>query len=117
MEMFLRMPGREDYAEINFSPSSCWAAYRFSAYREGMTNLAAEPPAIRLEARGDHVVLEAELVLPGGFKHDSVTLALAAVVEETDGTKTCWALRHPGGEPDFHHGDCFALTLPPTGTS
>lgn len=117
MEMFLRMPGHEDYAEMNFSPSSCWAAYRFSAYREGMANLAAEPPAIRLDAGDDHVALEAELVLPAGFRHDSVTVALAAVVEETDGAKTYWALQHPGDRPDFHHKDCFALTLPPTGIS
>lgn len=38
-------------------------------------------------------------------------LALSAVIEETDGTKSYWALRHPPGAPDFHHPDCFALTL------
>ena len=39
-------------------------------------------------------------------------LAVSAVIEETDGTKSFWALRHPPGPPDFHHPDCFALTLP-----
>ncbi len=40
-----------------------------------------------------------------------VSIALSAVIEETDGTKSYWALRHPPGPPDFHHPDCFALTL------
>jgi len=38
-------------------------------------------------------------------------IGLSAVIEETDGTKSYWALRHPPGKPDFHHPDCFALTL------
>ena len=38
-------------------------------------------------------------------------IALSAVIEEIDGTKSYWALRHPPGPPDFHHRDCFALTL------
>lgn len=40
-------------------------------------------------------------------------IALSAVIEEVDGTKSYWALRHPPGPPDFHHPDCFALTLGP----
>ena len=39
-------------------------------------------------------------------------IALSAVIEEVDGTKSYWALRHPPGAPDFHHPDCFALELP-----
>ncbi len=41
-------------------------------------------------------------------------LALSAVIEEKEGTKSYWALKHPPGKPDFHHPDCFALTLPAT---
>lgn len=37
--------------------------------------------------------------------------AISAVIEETDGTKSYWALAHPPGRPDFHHSDCFALEL------
>jgi len=40
------------------------------------------------------------------------SVGLSAVIEEIDGTKSYWALRHPPGPPDFHHPDCFALTLP-----
>lgn len=40
-------------------------------------------------------------------------IAISAVIEETDGTKSYWALAHPAGKPDFHHPTCFAATLPP----
>jgi hypothetical protein len=46
------------------------------------------------------------------FADTSLTLGLSAVIEEKDGTKSYWALAHPPGKPDFHHKDCFALTLP-----
>jgi hypothetical protein len=39
-------------------------------------------------------------------------LALTAVIEETDGTKSFWALAHAPGPPDFHNPDCFIATLP-----
>ena len=46
------------------------------------------------------------------FPDAPLRLGLSAVIEETDGTKSYWALAHPPGKPDFHHKDCFALTLP-----
>jgi hypothetical protein len=41
-------------------------------------------------------------------------LGLAAVLEEKDGTKSYWALAHPGEseKPDFHDPVCFAAHLP-----
>ena len=39
-------------------------------------------------------------------------LALSAVIEEIDGTKSYWALAHAPGPPDFHNRDCFIATLP-----
>jgi hypothetical protein len=38
-------------------------------------------------------------------------LGLSAVIEAADGSRSYWALRHPSSAPDFHHPDCFALTL------
>ena len=35
----------------------------------------------------------------------------AAVVEETDGRLSYWALTHPAERPDFHHRDGFVLVL------
>ncbi len=38
-------------------------------------------------------------------------VGLAAVIEETNGRLSYWALAHPPGKPDFHHLDGFALAL------
>jgi hypothetical protein len=111
-ELFVR-DGPQAYREFNFSPSSQWAAYHFRRYREGREALAVnEPPIVRLsEPESSHTMLRASLILeiePG------IPVGLSAIVEETDGTKSYWALAHPPGDkPDFHDPACFALELPP----
>jgi hypothetical protein len=40
-------------------------------------------------------------------------LGLAAVIEELDGARSYWALRHAPGAPDFHHVEGLALRLEP----
>ena len=39
-------------------------------------------------------------------------LGVSAVIEETNGRKSYWALAHPPGKADFHHDDGFVLQLP-----
>ena len=111
-ELFLKPAGGEGYFEFNLSPSGQWAAYAFGGYRAGMRNLALPgDPHIELERQGAVFVLEADVDLaeiPAG----RLTIDISAVIEETDGTKSYWALNHPPGAPDFHHPDCFALELP-----
>ncbi len=68
----------------------------------------AEEPEIGLDASQGHFALEADIPLPAG----SLDVAISAVIEEADGTKSFWALSHPPGKPDFHAPSCFALTLP-----
>lgn len=93
------------YAEFNFAPSTRWAAYRFEGYRAGMADLAVAPPLIVPEATGVTVTLS--YPLPAG----GARIALSAVIEEADGTRSFWALVHPPGQPDFHHADCFATHM------
>ncbi len=99
------------YAEFNFSPSFAWAAYSFDKYREGMKGLdLLFDPEIGISPSRTHFFLCAEL--PNlGEKYRK--MGLTAVIEEVGGTKSYWSLAHPDGPPDFHHPDCFALTLPP----
>jgi hypothetical protein len=112
-ELFIQPVGSESYCEFNFSPSTEWAAYRFSNYRDSMQDLALTvAPYIERQPSGIEVDLDLSDVPPGELK-----IALSAVIEETDGTKSYWALAHPPGAPDFHHPDCFALTLPAASAS
>ncbi len=116
-EAFLRPDSDAGYMEINFSPSSQWAAYDFTGYREGMSPaVLATAPAIGLDASDEHFALEADIVGLPVQAGSKVQLALSAVIEEAGGTKSYWALAHPPGKPDFHHPDCFALILAPPST-
>jgi hypothetical protein len=99
------------YREFNFSPSTQWAAYRFRAYREGRELLGVDsPPVIGgwFEPFGLLLSVFIDVEIEAGSR-----LGLSAIIEETGGRKSYWALAHPLGDPDFHHWDCFALELPP----
>jgi hypothetical protein len=116
-EVFLRASPGEPYYEFNFAPSTEWAAYRFEGHRSGM-RVAAEIAAPRIETRSaaERYTLQAALE-PGALSSlpskAGWRLGLAAVIEETNGNKSYWALAHPPGQPDFHHADGFALEISP----
>lgn len=113
-ELFLRRAGDDAYCEFNFSPSSRWAAYRFTSLRTGMTPLdLSSAPEIDLEASESHFALEAMLTLPLSFEEQPLLAAIAAVIEAADGSKSYWALAHRAEKPDFHLPDCFMLELAP----
>jgi hypothetical protein len=113
-ELFLQPIGAEEYFEFNLSPSGEWAAYRFSGYRDGMSELVMPvDPFVDRGMPAEDFVIEADVDLaavpPGPLR-----MGLSAVIEELDGTKSYWALQHPPGDrPDFHHPDCFTIDLSP----
>lgn len=112
-EAFVEAAGSDSYLEFNFAPSSAWAAYRFTEYRAGMVELPmASAPELENDASESHFALEAIFELPSELHNRELELAIAAVIEEFDGTKSYWSLAHPYGAPDFHHPDCFTLHLP-----
>jgi hypothetical protein len=118
-EAFVRASSAAEYYEFNFSPSTQWAAYRFTAYRTEMC-VAAEITVIPIEAqrRSDTYTLQASLDLDrlSGIPRSTLwRLGLSAVIEDTSGNKTYWALAHPPGKPDFHHPDCFGHEFSPSG--
>lgn len=107
-ELFVRGDG-DAYFEFNFAPSSRWAAYRFAAYRNGAEDWLTDAPEIYDDASESSFAVEVALRLPNGASE----IGLSAIVHEVGGVKSYWAVRHPPGEPDFHHRDCFALKLSP----
>jgi hypothetical protein len=112
-ELFARATGHTDYIEYNLSPNGAWAAYAFGSYRAEVAPLVvAAPPLIGLDLGAEWASLETTLTLPDHLAGCGLEIGLSAVIEETDGTKSYWALAHPPGKPDFHHSTCFALTLP-----
>ena len=114
LEAFIRTPTGEAYCEINLSPSTRWAAYRFDGYREGMANLDLPPPQVESRSYPERHELEALIDLDGvrELARSDWRLGLSAVIEDADGAKAWWALSHPAGPPDFHHAAAFTLDLP-----
>ena len=99
------------YSEFNFSPSERWAAYDFTAYREGMApRPMVRAPVITPRRGRDVLILEAAIRLtdlpPLPWRY-----GLTAVIEEAGGAKSYWAMAHGGERPDFHDPACHAARL------
>jgi hypothetical protein len=116
-EAFVRASSDAEYYELNFSPSGQWAAYLFSSYRNGMRvadDIAAVP--IEMHASREGCVLQASLD-PDHFtglpRDRSWHIGLSAVIEDTNGDMSYWALAHPPGKPDFHHAGGFTCEFSP----
>jgi hypothetical protein len=111
-EAFVRASPGAGYYELNFAPSTQWAAYQFSGYRSGMrvaTEISA--PLIETQSSRECFILRASLELdrlPGLPRDVGWRLGLSTLIEETSGRQSHWALAHPPGKADFHHSDCFA---------
>jgi hypothetical protein len=116
-EAFVSAAGNAGYYEFNFSPALDWAAYRFDDYRTGMSAATLDrAPGMQVRRSSDGLELIATVHLAGLAPlcgAPVLRLALAAVIEENDGRLAYWALRHPPGNPDFHHPEAFTLELRP----
>lgn len=115
-EAFVGAAPSAAYCEFNFAPSTQWAAYRFSGYRTGMSiESGISAPHVEVRSNDDCYQLQVSLELdrlPHLPSDAAWRLGLCAVIEETSGRKSYWALAHPPGKADFHHSDCFAHELP-----
>jgi hypothetical protein len=110
LEAFVREQGQAAYRELNFAPSTAWAAYSFTGYRTGMADAPIAPHQFAVHQSTDYFELNAAILLDIS---DATlwSLGLSAIIEQADGQKSCWALRHPPGKADFHHDTGFAVTL------
>jgi hypothetical protein len=116
-ELFLHGADGLDYVELNFSPSRRWAAYAFADYRSGMRELPLAREPVCESFAGERTFVLGVRLPVGDLPPLPWSAALAAVLEEADGTKSYWALAHAPGKPDFHHPACFTLALePPPGS-
>jgi hypothetical protein len=113
-EVFIAVEGETKYYEFNFSPSSQWAAYAFSDYREQCCWAVEKSPCITFKFDTKQLLLEAiihAVDLPENIGGKPLQLNLTAVIETQDGHRCYWALRHRAASPDFHDRESFILTL------
>jgi hypothetical protein len=112
-ELFLARDGDDGYFEINLSPSREWAVFSFQGYRSGAASHTAGPPIeIFLERAGETLRLEASLQLPEALREArTFNAGLCAVVEDSEGSHSYWALRHDNEKPDFHDRRGFTMRV------
>ncbi len=112
-EAFVAPSAGEDYLELNFSPSTEWAAYAFERYRHGMRPLTlARPPVVTVAGETNELRVTASVDLAGvAAARWPWRVALCAVVADAAGGRSYWALRHLRPKPDFHDAAGFALAL------
>lgn len=112
-EAFIGLARGQSYRELNVAPSTQWAAYAFSGYRQGMrADLTISAPRLDVGQSDERYELRATFALSELPANESWRLALSTIIEEVGGAKSYWALAHPLGRPDFHHADGFVLKLP-----
>ena len=112
-EAFVAPASGGSYCELNFAPSTRWAAYAFDGYRQGMRPLELdEPPSVKV------VTAANELRVTAGIELGSLAdapwpwrIGLTAVVEDRAGGRAYYALSHPREKPDFHDAAAFTVIL------
>jgi hypothetical protein len=117
-EAFVRAGDARGYLELNFSPSSEWAIYRFDDYRRGLRSVAPpQAPRIICRRRDDRLEADVDVHLSGLMPPAELRLGVAAVLQDQQGHISYWALAHPPGAADFHHDAGFTLNLPLAGAA
>ncbi len=115
-EVFIACKGLPAYYEFNFSPSGEWASYAFDGYRSpraGESKTGELDPQVVVRGAASKLELDAVIRLDRipALQGVPLSLSISAVVEDSAGALSYWALRHPAGKPDFHHSEAFALEL------
>lgn len=110
-ETFFTTPDTTDYCELNFSPSSQWAAYQFTGYRQGMQSMQCESPSISVHRDTGQLDLAVNIALPAKYQVSSLQLGLCMVIENTLGDCSYWALRHAAPLPDFHQRESWTYVV------
>jgi hypothetical protein len=111
-EAFVASSREPGYCELNFSPSTQWAAYEFDGHRLGMRALVLAPPAVAVEQTARELRVTATVELGGlAAAPWPRRVGLTAVIQEQGGGRGYFALRHPREKPDFHDAEGFAVLL------
>jgi hypothetical protein len=112
-ECFIAGRNSPQYWEFNISPAGHWNVYRFSNYRQGMTEEKAfqHLPFTRSAGPGLlSLALQIDLakILDGDQR---LEVAISAVIQYKNADLDYWALTHADAAPDFHRRECFTIRL------
>ena len=111
-EAFIASAAGARYCELNFSPSTQWAAYSFDGYRQGMRALGVAEPTIGVAETKNELRVTAGIEIEGlADARWPWRIGLTAVVEDLAAGRAYYALVHPRDKPDFHDAAAFTVLL------
>ncbi len=112
-EAFVSEPGSAAYRELNFSPSTQWAHYRFTEERVRDQGFVDRAPLVSAHASAQDpwVLVATVAVTPLAPNVPDNLFAPTAVLESDDGQLSYWAAKHPSAKPDFHTRAGWAMPL------
>ena len=112
-EFFLGIKNTKKYWEFNLSPAGHWNVFRFPKYRHNIAEeMTFKELPVRVLQYSDELQLNLEIDLDLIITaKQSLEVGITAVIEDTQGKISYWALTHLKNEADFHDRDSFILDL------
>ena len=113
-EAFFSEQSASSYRELNFSPSTRWAHYRFERERvrdEAPPSLAAPGVQFSMVANDQCALSTTVAIKPHRMGEAPTLFAPTADLELADGGLSYWAVHHPKPTPDFHARDGWRIPL------
>lgn len=109
-ECFLRQNTMKSYGEWNFSPCGSWWACAFDDYRAPalLQPEDMQPWHFDIQRMDCLLTLTAALACPAAA---GLRIGPALILQHADGSRSHWAMEHPGGTPDFHGAETCACIL------
>ena len=112
-EFFFGEPTSSAYWEVNLSPSGDWNLYHFSDYR---TQMAEENRIGELTCQCEQSSSCLSLTCPMpldaiALESSALELSITAVLKNSRGDLSYWAIAHTSQEADFHQRSSFTVQI------
>ncbi len=109
-ECFLRQADMKNYTEWNFSPCGSWWACAFDDYRAPSDKQppGMQPQHLELRRQEGLLTLSTAIACPPVPR---LRIGPALILQHAGGSRSHWAMQHPGRAPDFHHAGTCACIL------
>lgn len=102
-EFFIGEKKKENYYEVNLSPSKDWNVFAFDSYRMGKRDeLKIENVNISIEKTKKSLNLSTIIDFSDLIHSKNIVLGISAMTYDKSENGEYWAIKHSGDNPDFH---------------
>lgn len=102
-EFFIGEKSKNNYYEVNLSPSKDWNVFAFDDYRKGKRDeIAVKQVKITIKKTNKTFKLSTSLDFSELINSKEIMLGISAMIYKKSEKKQYWAIKHSGDKPDFH---------------